>query len=79
MGSRLSKFTEAPGTPGCGVSRIAQLPKMITNFMNVYQRDGGGNNAKNDLIGVGDDGDFLLGKRGVGDFAVDFTKYMKYR
>ena len=47
--------------------------------MKVCQRDGGGNIAKNDLIGGRDKGDFLLGKGGEGDIAVDLTKYMKYR
>ena len=47
--------------------------------MKVYQRHGGGNFAQNGLIGGGDEGDFLLGEGGDGDFAVDLTKYMKYR
>ena len=37
--------------------------------MKVCQRHGGGNFAQNGLIGGG----------GEGDFAVDLTKYMKYR
>ena len=47
--------------------------------MKVCQRHGGGNIAQNGLIRGGDEGDFLLGEGGEGDFAVDLTKYMKYR